>query len=290
MWKVDILPPFRYTKSGMITSLKNDRVRLVRALQERRRVRQRERRFVAEGIRLCEEAARAGFRPHFVFYTDQARKDERALALLSRWEQENVPCEEVSPEVMEACSDTETPQGLLAVVPIPEIPLPKSPTFLLILDRVRDPGNLGTILRAAWAAGVDGVVLASGTVDATNPKAVRAGMGAHFHLPILAADWEEIPRLVEGFRVYLADARGKALYTEVDWTGPTALIVGGEAEGAGDRARALAKATVAIPMAAGVESLNTAMAAAILLFEAVRQRRIELRDADERRSTRIFNT
>lgn len=257
----------------MITSLKNDRVRLVRALQERRRVRQRERRFVVEGIRLCEEAARAGLRPHFVFYTDQARQDERALALLLQWEHAGVPCEEVSSEVMEACSDTETPQGLLAVVPIPELPFPPNPAFALILDRVRDPGNLGTILRTARAAGVDGVVLAPGTVDATNPKAVRAGMGAHFHLPILAADWGEIPRRIAGCRVYLADARGDVVYTDVDWRGPTALIVGGEAEGAGEQARALAGTTVAIPMAAGVESLNTAIAAAILLFEAVRQRR-----------------
>ncbi|MCS7282716.1 MAG: RNA methyltransferase [Anaerolineae bacterium] len=269
----------------MITSLKNDRVRLVRALQERRRVRQRERRFVVEGIRLCEEAARAGFRPHFVFYTDQARQDERALSLLSHWERAGVPCEEVSPEVMEACSDTETPQGLLAVVPIPELPFPQRPTLLLILDRIRDPGNLGTILRTAWAAGVEGALLAPGTVDATNPKAVRAGMGAHFHLPLLAADWEEIPLLVEGCRVYLADARGELSYTDADWTSRVALIVGGEAEGAGNQARALARATVAIPMAAGVESLNTAVAAAVLLFEAVRQRRAasEKRDADLRR-------
>ncbi len=256
----------------MITSLKNDRVRLVRALQERRRVRQRERRFVVEGLRLCEEVARAGIRPHLVFYTDPARQNERAQPLLSRWEAAGVPCEEVSPEVMKACSDTGTPQGLLAVVPIPDLPFPSVPTLALILDRVRDPGNLGTILRAAWAAGVEGVILAPGTVDATHPKAVRAGMGAHFHLPILAADWGEIPRRVAGCRVYLADAGGEAVYTDVDWTGRTALIVGGEAEGAGEQARALAGTTIAIPMAAGVDSLNTAIAAAVLLFEAVRQR------------------
>ena len=144
---------------------------------------------------------------------------------------------------------------------------------VLILDRLRDPGNLGTILRTALAAGVEGVLLAPGTVDATNPKAVRAGMGAHFRLPMAAMDWDEIAHAVAGCRVYLADARGSISYTDADWTGRVALIVGGEAAGAGSRAHALAEATVAIPIAAGVESLNAAVAAGVLLFEAARQRR-----------------
>jgi TrmH family RNA methyltransferase len=257
----------------MITSLKNDRVRLVRALQERRRVRQRERRFVVEGVRLCYETINTGLRPHFALYTARIREDPRGQALLTAWQEAGVPCEEVSDEVMAACSDTETPQGLLAVVPIPDLPLPLHPTLTLILDRLRDPGNLGTVLRTALAAGVEGVLLAPGTVDATNPKAVRAGMGAHFRLPMVAMDWDEIRRTLAGCRVYLADARGALTYTDADWTGRVALIVGGEAAGAGGRAHALAEATVAIPMAGGVESLNAAVAAAVLLFEAARQRR-----------------
>ncbi len=257
----------------MITSLKNDRVRLVRALQERRRIRQRERRFVVEGVRLCQEAAQAGARPHFVFYTARIREDSRGQALLMAWQEAGVLCEEVSEEVMAACSDTETPQGILAVIPLPALSPPAHPTLTLILDRLRDPGNLGTILRTALAAGAEGVLLASGTVDATNPKAVRAGMGAHFRLPMVAMDWDEIARAVAGCRVYLADARGDALYTNVDWTGRVALIIGGEAAGVGSRARALAETTVAIPLAGGVESLNVAAAAAVLLFEAARQRR-----------------
>lgn len=257
----------------MITSLKNERVRLVRALQERRRVRQRERRFVVEGVRLCEEAFRANVRPHFVLYTAEIQDEPRGSALLSAWQQAGVSCEEVSAEVMAACSDTETPQGILAVVPIPHLPLPSQPTFLLILDRLRDPGNLGTILRTALAAGLDGVILAPGTVDATNPKAVRAGMGAHFRLPVVAMDWDEIARAVAGWQVYLATAQGTVLYTDVDWTKRVALIVGGEAEGVGERARLLTSAEVAIPLAGGVESLNAAVASAVLLFEAARQRR-----------------
>jgi TrmH family RNA methyltransferase len=257
----------------VITSLKNDRVRLVRALQERRRVRQRERRFVLEGVRLCQEAAVAGARPHFVLYTARIWEDPRGQALLTAWQEAGVPCEEVSDGVMAACSDTRTPQGLLAVVPIPDLSLPPQPTLTLILDRLRDPGNLGTILRTALAAGVEGVLLAPGTVDATHPRAVRAGMGAHFRLPMVAMDWDEIARAVAGCRVYLADARGAVAYTDADWTGRVALIVGGEAAGAGEWARAMAETTVAIPLASGVESLNAAIAAAVLLFEAARQRR-----------------
>lgn len=257
----------------MITSLKNERIRLVRTLQERRRVRQRERRFVVEGVRLCEEVVRTGVRPHFVLYTATIQEDLRGRAVLSTWQQAGISCEEVRTEVMAACADTETPQGILAVVPIPDLPLPSRPTFLLILDRVRDPGNLGTILRTALAAGVEGVLLAPGTVDAINPKAVRAGMGAHFRLPIAAMDWDEVEQAVAGCRVYLATGRGTVPYTDADWTGRVALVVRGEAEGAGERARAQADAEVVIPLAGEVESLNVAVAAAVLLFEAVRQRR-----------------
>mgnify|MGYP000080907632 CR=1 FL=1 len=257
----------------MITSLKNERVRLVLALQERRRVRQRERRFVIEGLRLCDEAARAGVIPHLVFYTAEAESDSRALALLDRWRQAGASCEAVSDEVMAACSGTETPQGLLAVIPLPELPLPPHPTLTLVLDRLRDPGNLGTALRAALAAGVDQVLLAPGTVDATNPKVVRAAMGAHFHLPIAALRWERIAAALEGCRIYLASTRGGLDYAAVDWREPAALVIGGEAAGADAQAAALADAEITIPMASTVESLNAAVAAAVILFEAARQRR-----------------
>ena len=257
----------------MITSLKNDSVRLVQALQARRRVRQRERRFVIEGVRLCAEAERAGVLPHLVFFTPAAREDRRIAALLDGWRGRGVACREVSQEVMGGWAATETPQGLLAVVPIPALPRPAHPTLTLIPDRLRDPGNLGAILRTTLAAGGDRVLLPPGTVDATNPKVVRAGMGAHFHLPLVTAGWDEIPRLVSGCRVYLAASEGDVLYTAVDWTEPLVLIVGGEAAGAGERARALADALVTIPLAGGVESLNAAIAAAVMLFEAARQRR-----------------
>lgn len=254
-------------------------------------MRQRERRFVVEGIRLCQEAVRAAAAPDLVFYTAEIWEDERVKPLLDTWREAGTPCVEVSQAVMVACSETETPQGLLAVVPIPDLPRPARSTMTLILDRLRDPGNLGTILRTALAAGVDQVLLAPGTVDATNPKVVRSGMGAHFRLPLAAMDWREIPQAVVGCRVYLASAGGTVPYTGVDWTEPVALIVGGEAAGAGERARDLADAEVTIPLLAEVDSLNAAVATGVLLFEAVRQR--EAADSgstsesvDDRTSTR----
>jgi len=258
--------------SAMITSLQNDRVKYVRALQHRRRVRRREQRLVFEGVRLVEEAVRAGMPPVLVFYTARVGDDERGDRLLASLREMGVNCYAVSEQVLVACSDTETPQGVLAVMPIPAPPRSEHPTFTLILDRVRDPGNLGTILRTALAAGVDQVLLTPGTVDVANPKVVRAAMGAHLHLPAVALEWEAIAEAVTGCDIWLADVGGQTPYTAVDWTRPVALIIGGEAAGAGKQARAIAQGLISIPMAPEVESLNTAAATAVILFEVVRQR------------------
>ena len=256
----------------MITSLKNDKVRYVRALQSRRRVRQREHRFVLEGVRLVEEAVRASVVPDFAFYTAPVEADRRGNRLLASLRDLNVPCYAVTEPVLAACSDTETPQGILAVLPIPTLPGPKHPTLTLILDHVRDPGNLGTILRTGLAAGVEQVLLAPGTVDSSNPKVVRAAMGAHLRMPIAALRWERIAEAVSGSDVWLAEPNGETVYTAVDWTRPVTLCIGGEASGAGTQARTLAQGGVSIPMAADVESLNTAAATAVILFEVIRQR------------------
>jgi len=254
----------------VITSAQNERVRYVRALA-RRRVRQREGRFVVEGTRLADEVVRAGIRPALVLYTPAwavTPAGERLLPALSQAEEGAWP---VSDAVLAACADTQTPQGVVVVVPVVE--LPARPGLILILDRVRDPGNLGTILRSAEAAGVGQVLLAPDTVDRYNPKVVRGAMGAHFRLPAFDLSWEAIAGRVAGRAVWLADAAGEVTYDAVDWTRPSALIIGGEAAGAGREAAALAGGRVCIPMAGGTESLNAAMAATVILFEAARQRR-----------------
>jgi TrmH family RNA methyltransferase len=257
-----------------ISSTRNDKVQLVRSLQARRRTRRKESAFVVEGVRLCQEAVAAGARPRFVLYTPSTAEDPRVMSLLDTWTEAGVPCYPVTESVMEICSDTETPQGMVAVVPQPELSRLEHPTLTLVLDRLRDPGNLGTILRTALAAGVDQVLLAPGTVDAFNPKVVRAGAGAHFRLPVAARGWNAIAEAVDSSQVYLAAAGGERTYTEVDWQEPVALVVGGEAFGAGEEAHVLAREKVSIPMASPVESLNAAVATAVILFEITRQRRL----------------
>jgi TrmH family RNA methyltransferase len=156
---------------------------------------------------------------------------------------------------------------------VPFVQLQPQPGLILILDCLRDPGNLGTILRSAEAAGVGQVILAPGTVDPYNPKVVRGGMGAHLRLPVLSLPWPAIAKVVAGRAIWLADAAADLAYDAVDWTVPSALLVGGEASGPGEQARALATGEVGIPMAGGTESLNAAMAATVILFEAARQQR-----------------
>jgi TrmH family RNA methyltransferase len=169
-------------------------------------------------------------------------------------------------------ADTQSPQGIVAVVPMPEHPLPAGVDLVLILDGIADPGNLGTILRTAAAASVGLVVLAPRCVDPFNPKVLRSGMGAHFRIPIARQSWEEIAGTVDGLAMYLADSGGALPYYGVDWRSPSALIIGGEAHGADPHGRQLAGTTVAIPMGSAVESLNAASAAAAILFEVRRQR------------------
>lgn len=256
----------------MITSSQNDKVKYVRKLQSQKRIRHRDHCFVLEGVRLVEEAVRAALVPVFVFYTEELAGEGRGKALLAALRGLDASCYAVSESVMETCSDTVTPQGILVVLPFPKLPRPKDPDFTLILDRLRDPGNLGTILRTALAAGVEQVLLAPGTVDRTNPKVVRAAMGAHLRLPIDDVEWDVIAGDVAECDVWLAAAGGERAYTDVDWTRPVALIVGSEAHGAGERARALARGCVSVPMSVQIESLNAAVATAVIVFEAARQR------------------
>lgn len=254
----------------MITSTSNSKVKYVRRLQTDRRFRERERAFVVEGTRWMTELLPLAYPPQLVLYTNAwHNKQEHTLIL----QQLNGEAQAVSESVMAAMSATETPPGVLAVLSMQPRPLPPEPTFLLVLDRVRTPGNLGTMLRTAAAAGADGVLLGPGCVDAYNPKVLRGGMGAHLRLPVRHMNWQEIRARTEDLAVWVAAADGSVPYTDVNWRRPSALIIGSEAVGAGELAEATADGRVYIPMYAATESLNAAMAAGVILFEAARQRR-----------------
>ncbi len=258
----------------MITSNQNPRLKLARALLGRAKERRDENAFVAEGVRLVEEALQAKWNFRFVLHGGEL--STRGKALIISLEQRGVATEEVAEHLLNAMSDTGNTQGVLAVLELPKpTPLPTALDFVLIPDQIRDPGNLGTLLRSAAAAGVQAALLPPETADAFAPKVVRAGMGAHFRLPIREMEWEEIRKATRGLRLLLADMHGNSCW-ETDLQSPLGLIVGGEAEGASEEARKLATGVMRIPMPGGSESLNAGAAGSILLFEVVRQRAAQL--------------
>ena len=263
--------------SEIITSNSNSKIKLVRALQSRRRNRESEKAFVAEGVRLLEEAISVQWPLDFVLY-DESLSD-RGHILLSELEYKSrVDVVQVTPELMQEISDTETPQGILGVFKRQPLSLPINPTFVIIADQIRDPGNMGTLLRTTEAAGADAVLLSPGTVDAFSPKVVRAGMGAHFHLPIHQKTWPEIEAYLSGISDFLTTAEGGTPLWEANFRQSCALLIGGESFGATQAGENLANNTITIPMHGRVESLNAAIAAGIVIAEVLRQRYIQKRD------------
>lgn len=258
----------------MIESTANTTVKYVRRLQADRRFRQREKAFVVEGTRWLRDLLGIEGMIKELLFTEQWCSRPEHAAYIKILEQSTVEPRPVSEAVMAAMSDTVTPAGVLAVLSMPRLPWPDSPSFILILDRIRTPGNLGTICRTAAAAGVEGVFLSPGTVDFYNPKVVRGSMGAHLRLPVVEASWNEIARGTGGMNVWLAAMAGERNYTTINWQERSALVIGSEAVGAGEKAGELATGRVSIPMHEATESLNAAVAAGILLFEVVRQRRL----------------
>lgn len=263
----------------MITSLHNTRVKAARKLVERKE-RYAAGLMLAEGVRLIGDAWQSGVRPRVLFYEPASVEANPAAAqLLATLAAAGCECLPCTPQVFASLADTVTPQGLVAVLPLPlQQPPPRDAAqpldFALVLDGVRDPGNAGALLRSAAAAGVQCVLFGPGCVDPFNDKVLRAGMGAHFRLPVrVCSQWAQVEQaLGPGPTRYLAQADAALPYDLVDWRGACALIVGGEAAGAGAAARAAATA-IAIPMQSAVESLNAAVAGAVILFEAARQRR-----------------
>lgn len=260
----------------VINSSKNPKVKLIRDLISNRSAREDEGVFVAEGVRLAEEALQRNIQPRSVFISQ--RLSPRGMQLANRFREAHIEVFEVSPDILDRLSDTETSQGILLILPQEMIPLTDSMEPALIIDQVRDPGNMGTLLRSAAAVGAGVVFLAPGCVDPFMPKVVRAGMGAHFHLPIRQVSWMEIRDYCKKqanppLNVLLAEAQGGDNMWQADLTRPLALIIGGEAKGAGVEARQLADAKIHIPMPGAFESLNAGVAGSVILYEILRQRK-----------------
>ena len=278
-------------KMTLITSPGNPRISKLRDLHTTRG-RKKSGLFLMEGIHLLETLLDAGIVPQEVYYQAEVlQHSAKGRALFARLTHDSGISHEglveVNERVMRALGDVQTTPGVVSVLPLELFkadrlrarrPAVKRPC-LLILDDIADPGNMGTLLRTALAADVDTVLLTSNCVDCYSPKVVRAAAGAHVALPIeVDLSWQAIAEKAakhcgKAPRVLLAEAGGTLLYYEQDLTLPFALIIGNEAHGPSQEARSLATLTVSIPLANGVESLNAAMAAGIVLFEAVRQSR-----------------
>lgn len=264
----------------MLTSLRNPQVRTVVRLRNRRH-RQAQRRFVVEGRREIACAVEAGWPLGILFHC--AELQAGGDALLGRCQAAGVECVETSRAVFERMSYRRTPDGLLAVADTPELTLAKlaatsgrcgSGELWLVAAAISVPGNLGAMLRSADAVGASGVLVADAAVDVFNPNVVRAGMGALFSVPLAVANADAVREWLagRGVRLVLADPASASDYTAADFTGDLAIVVGSESAGLDSGWRCGQYPAVRVPMAGRVDSLNAATAAAVLLFEARRQR------------------
>ncbi len=258
----------------MITSSQNTRLKNIRLLLNKRHERSRQQRYVVEGVRLLEEAVSAGISPELVLYSNQL--SERGCKVIDELQSKGSEVENVTPELMHSLSATENTQGILAVLPIPQFELPAKLDFMILADQIRDPGNLGTLLRTSLAAKVQAVLYTTGTVDIFSPKVVRSAMGAHFRLPLVPLDWETLHPWINNqgpdANFWVSDVHAGLPFWQADLTTPLVLAIGGEAEGITPTAMTLPHQKIHIPMAEQSESLNASIAAGILIFEVVRQR------------------
>ena len=252
--------------------------RLLTTIRDLGRRRGRERRglALAEGVRLLEEALAAGVPVRGAAVSPALEGTPRGTALKVALVERGVRLVDVTPATLTTLADTEQPQGIVAIVAPPAWTLDQVPTpaggAVLVLDAVQDPGNVGAVLRTALGLGAAGLVALKGTAELANPKVLRGSMGAAFRLPAAPADPEAFLAwaAARGVELLVADAHGEPLERRPAGGTPLAVVLGNEGAGASPAVLTAAHRRVAIPLAAGVESLNVAVAAGILLYEVTR--------------------
>lgn len=273
-----------------ITSAQNPKIKHLLALQEKSSLRREEGLFVVEGRRELSHALEAGFRPHTIFYCPEilgTAEGERAFGAFSRngsrsdAEKTLSPAAlvEVPPELYGKIALRGTTEGIVAEMhqrslTLKDLSLPENP-LIVVLESVEKPGNLGAILRSADAAGADAVIIADPLTDLYNPNLIRASIGAIFTVPTVACSGAEAIDFLKksGVQILTAQLQDSAPYYDVDMTRGTAIVMGTESTGLSDLWRLSATSHILIPMLGRLDSLNVSVSAAILLYEAVRQRR-----------------
>lgn len=262
---------------SVITGNSNSRVKQVVRWQKSAKERREAGIFLAEGFKMFEEAPEESVREIYVSESAYGRPE---LSPALRKKLERIGYELVADDILGRMADTRTPQGILFVAGQPRYTLSRmletAAPLLMILESIQDPGNLGTIIRTGEGAGVTGVIIAGQTVDLYNPKTIRATMGSVFRVPFLFADnLQEVVRTLRerGIRTYAAHLEGERYYDSFSFLGGTAFLIGNEGNGLSRESAELAEERIRIPMEGRVESLNAAVAASLLMYEAQRQRR-----------------
>ncbi|MDE7323683.1 MAG: RNA methyltransferase [Lachnospiraceae bacterium] len=276
----------------MISSTSNSKVKRLAALGQKAKLRREEQVFIVEGIRMFREAPAGWVKEVYVsesFLNRCVNQCENKADMELKNRLETFQYEVLTDEVFKKASDTQTPQGVMCVLAMPQYVLSgsidswvyamrngKNAPLLVLLEDLQDPGNLGTILRAGEAAGVSGVIMTRQTADIFNPKVIRATMGSIYRVPFFIVDGlaDTIDLLKQrGITVYAAHLENSMDYDEPDYTQPAAFLIGNEGNGLRRETADRASQYIKIPMEGQVESLNAAAAAAILMYEASRQRR-----------------
>lgn len=260
----------------MLTSPSNAKVKQVVLWQNKAKERRKDQVFLAEGLKMFGEAPLSWIREAYLTENacEKVCRNPEMKAKLDR-----ISWEKVSDEVMEKMADTQTPQGILTVLRCPsydlETYLNKQNGLFLVLEDLQDPGNLGTIMRTSEGAGVTAVIMNKKTVDIFNPKTIRATMGSIYRIPfILADDLTEILQKMKekNIQTYAAHLSGTEFYTGRSFQKATAFLIGNEGNGLSKEIAEMADSFIKIPMEGKLESLNAAVAAALLIYEAKRQR------------------
>lgn len=256
----------------MIESTANKQVKNLIQLMKKPKVRRETKTFVVEGIRMFREVPKERLVQTYVSESFLEKEENRAVL-------RETHCEIMTDKVFASVSDTQTPQGILSIVRQKEYTLEeilkKEHPHLVLLENLQDPGNLGTIFRTAEGAGVDGIIMSKDTVDIYNPKTVRSTMGSLYRMPFIYVEnlTEIIDRIKEnGISVYAAHLKGRNAYYQEDYREGCAFLIGNEGNGLTEELATHADIYLRIPMEGQVESLNAAVAAAILMYEAKRQR------------------
>lgn len=263
----------------MITSVANPRVKQVVLWQTKSKERKKDKVFLAEGMKMFEEAPKAWVREVYIEETVLEKLD-RVSSIYKKLEM--LGYETVSAEVFKKMSDTQTPQGILTVLTQPKYEVEallqvQNPLFVLLED-LQDPGNLGTIIRTGEGAGVSGIFLSKNTVDIFNPKTIRSTMGSIYRVPFLyVEDMEDTIISLHNAKIktYAAHLAGKDYYDSFDFQKGTAFLIGNEGNGLKKSTADAAFAYLKIPMEGCVESLNAAIATSLLMYEAHRQRKVK---------------